>query len=42
MGKLDKIILGMGGLAVVAFGIYKGGSNKESLKYSLGWKKIDG
>ncbi len=38
MGKINKFILGLGGL-VVAYGAYKGFSNKEPSKYSIEWIK---
>lgn len=39
MGKMNKLIFGLGGLAVIVFGTYKGFSNREPLKYSLEWIK---
>ena len=39
MGKMNKFILGIGGLTVAAFGIYAGVSNREPAKYSLEWIK---
>lgn len=39
MGKMGRIILGLGSLAVVTFGICKGISNIEPSKYSLEWIK---
>ena len=39
MSKINKLILGLGGLAVVVYGAYKGFSNKESPKYSVEWIK---
>lgn len=39
MGKAYKFICGLGGLAVVGYGIYKGFANKEPSKYSLEWIK---
>lgn len=39
MSKINKLILGLGSLAIVAFEAYKGFSNKEPLKYSFEWIK---
>ena len=39
MSKINKLILGLGGLAVVVYGAYKGLSNKEYPKYSVEWIK---
>lgn len=39
MGKINKRILGLGSLAVIAFGAYIGFSNKEPPKYSAEWIK---
>lgn len=39
MDKINKLILGLGSLAVVAFGAYKSFSNKEASKYSIEWIK---
>lgn len=39
MEKANKIILGMGSLVVVGFGIYKGVVNKKPTKYSMEWIK---
>lgn len=41
MDKAYKFICGLGGLAVVGYGIYKGLANKEPSKYSLEWIKND-
>ena len=35
--KVHKFICGLGSLAIVSFGIYKGFTNKEPFKYSLEW-----
>lgn len=39
IGKMHKLIFGLGSLAVVVYGTYKCLSNKESSKYSLEWIK---
>ncbi len=39
MGKINKFIMGLSGLVVGVFGVYKGFSNKELSKYSLEWIK---
>lgn len=39
MNKTNKLILGLSCFSVVAFGAYKGFSNKNPLKYSFEWIK---
>lgn len=39
MNKINKLILGLSSLALVAYGAYKGFSNKEPSKYSIEWIK---
>lgn len=39
VSKINKLMLGLGSLAVVAFGAYKGFYSKEPSKYSLEWIK---
>ena len=39
MNKINKLILGLSSLALVAYGAYKGFSKKEPSKYSIEWIK---
>lgn len=39
MSKINKLIVGLGSVAVVAYGAYKVFSNKKPSKYSVEWIK---
>ena len=39
MNKINKLILGLSSLALIAYGAYNGFSNKEPSKYSIEWIK---